>query len=83
MVYGELGRYSLSILASVRCISYWLRLCTLPIDRFASQAYHMLKDLDAQDKITWATHVKNCLFRNGFGHVWINQGVGNKKNVSW
>lgn len=78
MVYGELGRYPLSVLASVRCVSYWLRLCTLPTDRYASQAYHMLKDLDEKGKQTWASKVRTVLFQYGFGYVWIEQSVGNR-----
>ena len=27
---------------------------------------------------TWASYVKNILFSYGFGHVWLNQGVGNE-----
>jgi len=28
-------------------------------------------------KETWATKVRLCLFQNGFGYAWLNQGVGN------
>jgi len=80
MVYDALGRYPLFVLASTRCVSYWLRLCTLPSDRFASMAYSMLKDMDDRGKVTWATKVKDLIFRNGFGNVWEAQKVGNKKN---
>ena len=36
----------------------------------------MLKDLDDQGRRTWATDIRNMLYRYGFGHVWMNQGVG-------
>ena len=79
MVYGELGRFPLFVLASTRCISFWLRLCNLPDNRFSKMAYSMLKDLDERGKDTWATEVKALLCKNGFGHVWLSQGVGNKE----
>ena len=37
--------------------------------------YKMLKDLDDQGRRTWATDIRNMLYRYGFGHVWMNQGV--------
>ena len=39
--------------------------------------YLLLKSLDDVQRISWATHVKNLLFRYGFGYVWIAQEVGN------
>ena len=27
---------------------------------------------------TWATNVRECLFRYGFGYAWFNQGVGRR-----
>ena len=78
MVYGELGRFPLFVLSSTRCISFWLRLCSLPDNRYSKIAYLMLKDLDEKGKETWATRIKMLLYTNGFGHVWLSQGVGNK-----
>ena len=43
MVYGELGRHHLSVLASTRCIKYWLRLNNLSHDKFVKMAYNMPK----------------------------------------
>ena len=36
----------------------------------------MLKDIDISGRWTWATEVKELLFRYGFGYVWIAQDVG-------
>ena len=38
--------------------------------------YKMLKDLDDQGRRTWATDIRNMLYRYGLGHVWMSQGVG-------
>ena len=36
----------------------------------------MVKKLDEQGRKTWATSVKELLYRYGFEHVWLIQGVG-------
>ena len=36
----------------------------------------MLKQIDESGRITWVTHVKDLLFRYGFGIVWITENVG-------
>ena len=38
----------------------------------------MLLSLDQQGRQTWATCVKNLLYKYGFGDVWEEQGVGNR-----
>ena len=76
LVYGEMGRYNISINANVRCISYWLKLTRMNAERLPYKAYRMLYALDESGKKTWTTIVKDFLFRYGFGFVWINQGVG-------
>jgi len=45
--------------------------------RLPKSSYNMLLELDQNNKPNWVTYVKNILFRFGFGHVFINQGVGN------
>ena len=32
-------------------------------------------------QITWASHVKEMLYKYGFGYVWIAQDVGNSKQL--
>ena len=45
MVYGELGRHLLSVLASARYIKYWLRFNKLSSNRYMKMAYNMLKSM--------------------------------------
>jgi hypothetical protein len=45
--------------------------------RYQKQCYRMLKGLDDGGRVTWATKVKNLLFKYGFGFVWLSQEVGN------
>ena len=45
-------------------------------ERLHLQCYKMLYEYDSVGRTTWATGIKNILYQTGFGHVWINQGVG-------
>ena len=36
----------------------------------------MLKNIDKSGRITWATHVKDILFRYGFGIVMLTENIG-------
>ncbi len=38
----------------------------------------MMKVLDEAGQSNWVTSVKNILFHNGFGYVWLQQGVMNE-----
>lgn len=76
MVYGELGRCTLSILANIRSVKYWLRLNCMPDSRYAKMSYIMLKNAVERGKQNWVSQVKCLLCMNGFGDVWLNGSVG-------
>jgi len=44
--------------------------------RYPKQTYNMLRSLDESGRITWATHIKQLLFRFGFGYAWLANEVG-------
>ena len=50
----------------------------MPRSRYVKNCYLMLKNLDQNGKRTWASSVKEFLFKYGFGVVWMEQGVGNE-----
>ena len=79
IVYGETGRYPLSINHKINSLRYWLRLQRLPNTRINKQAYDMLVNLAEQGKSNWASHIRDLLFQNGFGIAWISGQVGNEK----
>ena len=79
MVYGDLGRFPLYINGCVRAIKYWLKLSTMKSDRLPKQAYIMLCVCPIPENRNWAAAIKQCLFKYGFGFVWLNGGVGNIK----
>ena len=62
-----------------KCIKYWLKLIEMSTTRYPFACYKMLKELDDNGRHTWASNVRILLSRYGFGHVWLNQGVGDPK----
>ena len=36
----------------------------------------MLKNIDESGRITWITHVRDLLFRYGFGILWLTENIG-------
>ena len=75
-VLGELGRRPLRVQYNFRCVKYWLTIVQDKSKRLRNSLYYVLKNLDDVGKQTWASEIKGLLYRNGFGHVWVNQGVG-------
>ena len=47
-------------------------------NRYPKQCYEMLRRLDTTGRHTWATNIKDLLFRYGFGYAWVAQEVGNE-----
>lgn len=79
MVYGETGRYPLSIKGMLRPIKYWLRLGKMQTDRLPKQAYIMLCNSNVKTEMNWAKAVMETLSRWGFYFVWLNGGCTNEK----
>ncbi|MEW8544973.1 MAG: reverse transcriptase family protein [Candidatus Thiodiazotropha sp.] len=74
---GECGRYPLYVDYFCRCIKYWIKLTRMNVNRFPNKCYGMLRNLDENGRITWASKVRELLFRYGFGYVWVVEDVGN------
>jgi hypothetical protein len=79
LVYGETGRYPLYVTAYSRCIKYWLDILDMQDDRLPLKAYKMLLRLHNKNKSNWVSKISETLYQYGFGYVWENQGVRNKK----
>ena len=75
---SECGRLPLCMSYMTNCIKYWARLLRLEISRYPKQCYNLLFQLDDIGRQTWATKIKDLLFRFGFGYVWIVQDVGDE-----
>ena len=80
MVYGELGRHHLSVLAFTRCVKYWLRLNKLSSNRYVRMAYNMPKSMAEEGKENWASAVRDLLCRptSDFAFAWWNGSVGDE-----
>jgi len=77
-VLGECGRVPLAVVYMSRCIKYWIKLVQVyNPNRYPKCCYDILFNLDSAGRHTWATNIKLLLYRLGFGHVWLSQGVGN------
>ena len=74
---GECGRFPIYIDCYVRVIKFWLRLLSMPDNRYPKQCYNMLKMHDQSGRHNWVTRVKTLLCSHGFGCVWEMQNVGN------
>ncbi len=76
-VMGDCGRFLLAEKYHKRCLKYWFKILEMPNSRYVKSCYKMIKNLDDRGKTTWASSVKELLFKYGFGIVWMEQGVGN------
>ena len=81
MVYGEIEQYPLFVNIYVKCIKFWLRIFKTPPCRLPFKAYKMLLHLHERNKRTWASSVCYVLCNYDFGDVWVNQGVGDEKQL--
>ena len=77
-VYGELDRLPMQIIRYIRILKYWLKIVHGKKSHYINVLYcREVRDIDTNDKMSWARSVKNLLCGIGFGEVWYNQGVGN------
>ena len=77
MVYAETGRYPLAIYVNICMIKFWFKILNSDVHKLIHIVYQHLLHQPCMGK--WLSHVKNILCLNGFGHVWINQGVDHQK----
>ena len=83
-VYGDLGRFPLSVIAKERSIKYWLKLLTnrnsVMTRIFQSQIDEIVARAHARPsrymhKLFWADGIKSLLDELGFSHMWLNQDL--------
>ena len=83
-VYGDLGRFPLSVIAKERSIKYWLKLLTnrnsvmtrifqSQIDEIVARAH--ARPSRYRHKLSWADGIKSLLDELGFSHMWLNQDL--------
>lgn len=79
-LYGDLGRYPLHVNTCLRIVKYWLKLLKMDSARLPKQAYQMQVGMTENGKICWASKLKELLYKHGFGHIWLEQEVGNEQS---
>ena len=76
MVYGELGRYPISISIKKRMISYWCNLLISNQSKINKDLYAAL--LDRPETCKWLMFLKTIFDSIGKSDVWLNQGYQSK-----
>ena len=81
ILYGELGRYQITINFQTRMISFWNRLiCTNSYHKLSKQMYNnMLNDINKQCK--WLTFIMDILLKTGDGKSWVTHNHNKVKNI--
>ena len=74
MVYGELGRYPLSINIKVRMITFWAKM--ILSNKLSTCAYALLH----RQNSPWVKYVKSILDKCGLSYIWQNHSF---TSVAW
>ena len=74
MVYGELGRYPLSINIKVRMVTFWANM--IYSNKLCTKLYALLQNIDSP----WMKCIKNIFDECGLSYVWLNHSF---YNVHW
>ncbi len=76
MVYGELGRYPLSVVIKVRTVTFWYKLVNGKKSKFSHRIYSVLMQLYNLNiyKSPWLINVLQILNSCGLGNIWTEQG---------
>ena len=78
-ILGECGKHSLGIYCTLKCLKYWVKLIEMSDDNLLKSCYNMLLIHCNADRSNWLSNVKSLLYRYGFGFIWENQLVEDKK----
>ena len=72
ILYGELGRYPISIQIKSRMIGFWQRIVNGKQDKIAHRLYKILLAMHEGGHFhsKWLLNVKNCLILSGNQHAW-------------
>ena len=76
MVYGELGRFPISVNIKVRMISFWCKLIKTQGDKLSSHTFCLLRNYNNQ----WYNFIKSILNECGLSYIWQ---TGQSVNTPW
>ena len=72
-ILADLGRFPMFIYSARRSIKFWLRILSLPNDRYLKLCYNMLFYYDNIGCTNWVTHIRKHVYENSYGYVWEQQ----------
>ena len=76
MIYGDTGRYPLSVNATIRLVKYWLKILRMDEERLPKRIYRMLiKNIDHSNN--WEHKVRTLLRESNLEYFWVRQEVQN------
>ena len=75
MLYGELGRFPISVLIKSRMIGFWQRIVKGKQDKLSNKLYHILLEMHNRDLFhsKWLLYIKSILNDCGKDYFWLNQ----------
>lgn len=75
MVYGELGRYPITIQMKLRTAMFWKRLITGDQSKLSAVMYKMIYKLDVDGIYSspWLKYVRDIFNDSGLSYMWLNQ----------
>ena len=76
-IYGELNR--LPCVRLVNIVRYWLKIVHGEKPRYVTKCYMNALAVETNDVKCWFNCLKAMLEQNGFGDVWLQEGVGNRE----
>jgi hypothetical protein len=82
--YGELGRYSVEIIAKQRMFNYWMKWLNGKQSKLCVNIYKIIFHLHSIDRFTspWLFHIQKIIQGCGLNHVWLSQTAVNPKYLS-
>ena len=80
-LYGELGRYPISVIIESRMIAFWNRLVSGKEDKISLKIYkYMMNQHDNNFK--WSNKIKEILYKVGRADLWQNQFQINHNQIN-
>ncbi|KAK6183392.1 hypothetical protein SNE40_010882 [Patella caerulea] len=83
MLYGETGRYPLSIYIKHRMVSFWIKMISGKVGKYSLLLYKSLLINDVNHTNKWLITIKNTLTDCGYSYVWNSQQTPNPVKLKY
>ena len=82
MLYGELGRYNISVIIKKRIVGFWYNLINKD-NKLSSILYKFMFNPAHVNNFEykWLANVKSMFETTGLNNVWLNQATTQSRNV--